>query len=131
MKIREKATLGILASVLAFSSGILAPAPVWAAETGLQPAKRIQQVPFQAGPGIAVARTRAGLVQGYKRQDIYTYHGIPYAEAAERFQRAKPVKPWGWPWSMVPLPSRKKEASPPATGWNPDGISPWAITART
>lgn len=86
--------MGILASVLAFSSGILAPAPVWAAETASQPAKRIQQVPFQAGPGIAVARTRAGLVQGYKRQGIYTYHGIPYAEAAERFQRAKPVKPW-------------------------------------
>lgn len=40
---------------------------------------------FLAGPGIAEAQTEAGRVQGYIRKGIYTYHGIPYAEAKERF----------------------------------------------
>lgn len=53
-----------------------------------------QEKGFQAGPGIAVVQTTAGKVQGYVRQGIYTYHGIPYAEAKERFKPAQPVQPW-------------------------------------
>lgn len=49
---------------------------------------------IQAGPEIAVAKIEAGYVQGYIRNGIYTYHGIPYAEAKERFLPAQKVKPW-------------------------------------
>lgn len=48
----------------------------------------------KAGPGIAVVETKAGTVQGYIRKGIYTYHGIPYAEAKERFVPAEEVEPW-------------------------------------
>lgn len=37
-----------------------------------------------SGPGIAVVETESGKVQGYIRDGIYTYHGIPYADA-QRF----------------------------------------------
>lgn len=47
-----------------------------------------------AGPGIAVVRTEAGEVQGYVRNGVYTYHGVPYAEAKERFVPAERVTPW-------------------------------------
>ena len=49
--------------------------------------------PLQAGPGIAVAETVAGKVQGYIHNGIYTYHGLPYAEA-ERFMPPKKLAPW-------------------------------------
>lgn len=48
----------------------------------------------EAGPDIAVADTTAGKVQGYISNGIYTYHGIPYASAGERFVEAGPVQPW-------------------------------------
>lgn len=47
-----------------------------------------------AGPGIAVVKTEEGLIQGYIRNSIYTYHGIQYAEAKERFTEAKKVEKW-------------------------------------
>ncbi len=47
-----------------------------------------------AGPNIAVVKTEAGKVQGYSRNGIYTYHGIPYAEAKERFVPAEKVEHW-------------------------------------
>lgn len=46
-----------------------------------------------AGPGVAVVRTEAGEVQGYVRNGVYTYHGVPYAEAKERFVPAGKVTP--------------------------------------
>ena len=46
-----------------------------------------------AGPGIAVVQTKAGTLQGYVRQGIFTYKGVPYAEA-ERFMPPQPVAPW-------------------------------------
>ena len=49
--------------------------------------------PLIAGPGIAVVETTQGKVQGYVRNGIFTYHGIPYAEA-ERFMPPEKVKPW-------------------------------------
>lgn len=49
--------------------------------------------PLIAGPGIAVAETTAGKVQGYVHNGIFTYHGIPYAEA-DRFMPPAKVKPW-------------------------------------
>lgn len=48
----------------------------------------------EAGPDIAVADTRTGKVQGYISNGIYTYRGIPYARAAERFTEAGPVEAW-------------------------------------
>lgn len=47
-----------------------------------------------AGPNIAVVETEAGKVQGYSRNEIYTYHGIPYAAAKERFVPAEKVEHW-------------------------------------
>lgn len=45
----------------------------------------------RAGEGIAVVETTHGGVQGYINNGTYTYHGIPYAEAAERFVPAHEV----------------------------------------
>ncbi len=42
----------------------------------------------------AIVETRAGTVRGYISDGIYTYHGIPYAEAAERFVPAEKVTSW-------------------------------------
>lgn len=50
--------------------------------------------PGEAGPDIAVAETTAGKVQGYISNGIYTYHGIPYAQADERFTEAHEAEPW-------------------------------------
>lgn len=43
------------------------------------------------GPNMAVVQTESGKVRGYVHQSIYTYKGIPYAEAG-RFEAPKPVK---------------------------------------
>ncbi len=48
----------------------------------------------EAGPGIAVAQTDKGPVQGYIRDGIYTFHGIPYAIAPERFKPSVETEPW-------------------------------------
>ena len=48
----------------------------------------------EAGPDITVANTQSGKVQGYISNGIYTYHGIPYAQADERFVEAHEVEPW-------------------------------------
>jgi para-nitrobenzyl esterase len=41
-----------------------------------------------------LVKTRAGAVHGYVSNGIYTYHGIPYAQATERFVPAEDVTPW-------------------------------------
>ncbi len=48
----------------------------------------------KAGGSIAIADTKSGKIQGYVHNDIYTYHGVPYAEALERFVPSESVKPW-------------------------------------
>ena len=48
----------------------------------------------QAGPDIAIVAVAEGKLQGYIHNGIYTYHGVPYAEAKERFVRAERVTPW-------------------------------------
>lgn len=49
--------------------------------------------PIEAGPNIAVTNTEAGKVRGYTHNGIYTYKGIPYAQA-ERFMAPTKTKPW-------------------------------------
>lgn len=46
-----------------------------------------------AGPGVAVAETKAGTLQGYVHKGIFNYKGVQYAEA-KRFEEPRPVKPW-------------------------------------
>ncbi len=46
-----------------------------------------------AGPTVAVVDTQSGRVQGFVRDGIYTYRGIPYATAG-RFQPPQPVESW-------------------------------------
>lgn len=41
-----------------------------------------------------VVKTTAGLIQGTDNDGIFTYLGVPYAEATERFVPAGEVKPW-------------------------------------
>lgn len=41
-----------------------------------------------------IVKITAGLVQGTYNDGIYTYLGVPYAEATERFLPASEVKPW-------------------------------------
>src|SRR5262245_60009471 len=54
---------------------------------------RISAQPLNAGGDIAVANTEAGKVRGYVHNGIYTYKGIPYAQA-DRFM--PPVKTKSW-----------------------------------
>src|SRR5688572_4091532 len=49
--------------------------------------------PLVAGRDVAVVQTESGKVRGYIHNGIYTYKGIPYAEA-ERFM--PPSKPKSW-----------------------------------
>ena len=46
-----------------------------------------------AGPGIAVVDVEGGKLQGYIRNGIYTYHGVPYA-VTERFMPPTKVPAW-------------------------------------
>jgi para-nitrobenzyl esterase len=49
--------------------------------------------PLVASPSVAVVATEAGSVQGFVHRGIFTYRGIPYAQAA-RFMA--PEKPASW-----------------------------------
>ena len=53
----------------------------------------ISSAEILAGPGIAVAETENGKLQGFIRDGIYTYHGVQYA-TAEPFM--PPVKISSW-----------------------------------
>ncbi|MBR0152030.1 MAG: carboxylesterase/lipase family protein [Synergistaceae bacterium] len=46
-----------------------------------------------AGPGIAIATTDSGQLQGFIRNGIYTYHGVQYA-TAERFMPPTKFPAW-------------------------------------
>ena len=46
-----------------------------------------------SGPGVAVVDVEGGRLQGYIRNGIYTYHGIPYAES-EPFMPPTKLKSW-------------------------------------
>ena len=46
-----------------------------------------------SGPGVAVVEVEGGKLQGYIRDGIYTYHGIPYAET-ERFMPPTKLPSW-------------------------------------
>jgi para-nitrobenzyl esterase len=46
-----------------------------------------------ASAGVAVVQTGTGAVQGFVREGIYTFRGIPYATAG-RFMAPQPVTPW-------------------------------------
>ena len=48
---------------------------------------------LQTGENVAVANTNSGKVRGYVQNGIFTYKGIPYAEA-KRFEA--PQKPKAW-----------------------------------
>lgn len=50
-------------------------------------------LPLKTGQDVAVVQTKSGKVRGYIHQGIYTYKGIPYAQA-KRFQA--PQKPASW-----------------------------------
>ena len=46
-----------------------------------------------SGPGVAVVEVEGGKIQGYIRNNIFTYHGVPYAEA-ELFMPPTKLKAW-------------------------------------
>lgn len=46
-----------------------------------------------SGPGVAVVEVEGGKIQGYIRDGIFTYHGVPYAEA-EIFMPPAKLKSW-------------------------------------
>ena len=48
---------------------------------------------FICTPTEPVVETRQGKLRGFKLDDIYTFYGIPYAQA-KRFQAPQPVEPW-------------------------------------
>ena len=48
---------------------------------------------LKTGKDVAIVSTNAGKVRGYISNGIYTFKGIPYAEAA-RFEAPKPPKAW-------------------------------------
>lgn len=53
----------------------------------------VSRAEILSGPGLAVAETESGKVQGYIRNGIFTYHGIPYAEA-KPFMPPEKVPAW-------------------------------------
>lgn len=57
---------------------------------------RMTPEPIPAGEAVdeAIAATQAGQVRGYITDGIFSYRGIPYAEAKERFVPAQAVTPW-------------------------------------
>ncbi len=48
---------------------------------------------LQTGHDVAVADTESGKVRGYIQDGIYTWKGIPYAQA-ERFEASRKTEPW-------------------------------------
>lgn len=48
---------------------------------------------IRTGENFAIATTVTGKVRGYQHNEIYTYKGIPYAEAS-RFEAPRRPKPW-------------------------------------
>ena len=48
---------------------------------------------IQSGENIAVTSTLKGKVRGYVHNNIFTYKGIPYAQA-DRFESPKPTEAW-------------------------------------
>src|SRR6478672_898439 len=48
---------------------------------------------LQTGENVAVTNTDAGKVRGYIHNNIYTYKGIPYAQA-KRFESPSKPTPW-------------------------------------
>ena len=44
--------------------------------------------------GLGIVKTKSGALQGGVSNGIYTFFGVPYAEAKERFVPAKKVTPW-------------------------------------
>ncbi|WP_276371420.1 carboxylesterase family protein [Chryseolinea sp. H1M3-3] len=55
--------------------------------------QRSSSLPIQTGSDVAVVQTGSGKVRGYVHNGIFTYKGIPYAQA-KRFQ--PPQKPASW-----------------------------------
>ena len=53
----------------------------------------ISYAQFETGIDLAVTDTESGKVRGYVSNGIYTYKGIPYAQAS-RFEAPKSVEPW-------------------------------------
>ena len=107
----------LLSSAPAFAR---AAAPTLAAEKAAargQASLSQKDQTFQAGPGIAVTETDAGRVQGFIKNGIYSYYGIPYAEATHRFEAAKPVKPW----RGIRMATQVGPISPQAQGNFPNG----------
>ena len=51
------------------------------------------QTEVQTGASIAVTSTTKGKVRGYIENGIFTYKGIPYAQA-KRFESAMPLEAW-------------------------------------
>lgn len=78
---------------------------------------------FIAGPGIAVANTESGKIQGYIDNGIYNYRGVPYAEATERFKPAHKVTPWEGTKMMV-----QNGAISPQVHW--DFVNDWGEPGR-
>lgn len=56
-------------------------------------AQKVTELPLQNGNDVAVVQTNSGKVRGYVHNGIYTYKGIPYAQA-KRFQAPENPKPW-------------------------------------
>ena len=79
-------TLGVILLVLILLGG--------AAYLWLRHNMGMVRVSIGAPDDQTIVSTTAGQVRGYVSGGIYTYHGIPYAEAQERFVQAGAITPW-------------------------------------
>ena len=67
---------------------------LWSALASLNASgQKTATTPIRNGEDIAVAQTNSGKVRGYIHNGIYTYKGIPYAQA-KRFQAPQKPAPW-------------------------------------
>jgi para-nitrobenzyl esterase len=87
----------LLQGAAALACGAATPGTVSAlAATARDPASP-SAAPLIARDGDAVATTRAGRVAGYRRNGIFTFKGIPYADNSTGPNRfMPPVKPKSW-----------------------------------
>jgi para-nitrobenzyl esterase len=85
----KKTNLLTIITVVAIYAGILAACKTF---TNTKTAEVAESE--SAGQTDGLVKTTAGLVQGTNNDGIYTYLGVPYAEAAERFTPAGEARPW-------------------------------------
>lgn len=96
MRLHKRMILGLAAGTLAFALSACSSQGNNQTETPQAASEASETDPSQEAVSSeeGIAETTAGLVQGTDHDGIWSYLGVPYAEAKERFVPAEEVEPW-------------------------------------